>query len=230
LALPGQRSAQLEPHSASPVPHSGPLPERDSGPDCCCRADPVDAPAVSLRLRGVAVLPEPARLSAWAARPGVQPGVSVRQARQRAEPGVSVQQARQRAQPRASAEQVLQRAELQVLAEPVLQPEARAASAVQAAALRLEGRDAAAVRQPAVDAAGAAPGARVVRQPEAPGAEAERQREARPALVAPVRDAAAALGLAWAAPDARALPWAVLSAWAFHPDRLRSAPAPPPAV
>jgi hypothetical protein len=167
------------------------------------------------RLRAVAVLPEPVRLSAWAAR----------QAGSLAEPAVSVQQARQRAEPGASAEPVRQRAEPGVLAEPVLQPEARVASAQQAAAQPLEERDAAVVQPPAADAVGAAPGARVVRRPEA-----------RRALVAQVLAAAAGRDAAeqdaaeqlWGAPQV--LPWAVLSALAFRRDRLRSAPAPPPAV
>jgi hypothetical protein len=118
----------------------------------------------------------------------------------------SVEQARQRAQPEVLAEQVLQ------------QREARVASAQQAAALPPEGRDAAAVRLPAADAVGAAPGVEAAPQPEA-----------RRALVAQVRGAAAAVR-AWAVPGALALPLAVLSVLAFRPRRLRSAPAPPPAV
>jgi hypothetical protein len=116
----------------------------------------------------------------------------------------SVEQARQRAQPEVLAEQVLQ------------QREAWVASAQQAAALPPEGRDAAAGRLPAADAVGAAPGVEAALQPEA-----------RRALVAQVRGAAAAVR-AWAVP--LALPLGVLSVLAFRPGRLRSAPAPPPAV
>jgi hypothetical protein len=115
----------------------------------------------------------------------------------------SVEQARQRAQPEVLAEQVLQ------------QREARVASAQQAAALPPEGRDAAAVRLPAADAVGAAPGVEAAPQPEA-----------RRALVVQVRGAAAVR--AWAVP--LALPLAVLSVLAFRPGRLRSAPAPQPSV
>jgi len=116
----------------------------------------------------------------------------------------------------ASAEQARQRAQPEVLAEQGLQREAQVASAQQAAAVPPEGRDAAAVRLPAV---GAVLGVEVVRQPEA-----------RRALVARVQGVAAAAVRAWPVPDARALPSAVLSALAFRPDRLRSVLAPQPAM
>jgi hypothetical protein len=119
----------------------------------------------------------------------------------------------------ASAERVRQRAQPEVLAEQVLQQrEARVASAQQAAALPPGGRDAAAGRLPAADAVGVAPGVEAALQPEA-----------RRALAAQVRGAAAAVR-AWAVPGALALPLAVLSVLVFRPGRLRSAPAPPPAV
>jgi hypothetical protein len=117
----------------------------------------------------------------------------------------------------ASAEQARQRAQPEVLAEQGLQREAQVASAQQAAAVPPAGRDAAAVRLPAVGAV--------------LGVEAAPQPEARRALVARVQGVAAAAAVrAWPVPDARALPSAVLSALAFRPDRLRSVLAPQPAV
>jgi hypothetical protein len=109
------------------------------------------------------------------------------------------------------------------LAEQARQPEARVASAQQAARPQ-GGPDAAAVWLPAADAA---PGAEAV-----PGAGAAPDAEARRALVAWVAAAVlldAAAEQPWAALGARVvLPSAV--ALAFRSGRLRSAPAPRPAV
>jgi hypothetical protein len=104
------------------------------------------------------------------------------------------------------------------LAQQVLQREAQVASAQQAA-VPPEGRDAAVVRLSAADAVGAVLGVEAA----APQPEAWR------ALVARVRGAAAAVR-AWPVQGALALPSAVLSALAFRQDRLRSVPAPQPAV
>jgi hypothetical protein len=103
------------------------------------------------------------------------------------------------------------------LAQQVLQREAQVASAQQAA-VPPEGRDAAVVRLSAADAVGAVLGVEA----------AAPQPEARRALVARVRGAAAVR--AWPVQGALALPSAVLSALAFRQDRLRSVPAPQPAV
>ena len=206
--------ASLGQHSAQPPErHSGPL-ERHLGPDCCCRAVPVAAAAACLRPRGVAVLPAPVRLSAAAARLArhrARPVVLAERVRQRPAQVASVEQARRRAEPEASVELARHQARPEVLVEQVLPREAQVASARRVAALPPAGRDAAAVRLPAADAVGAAPGAEVVPLREGPRA-----------LVAVVR--------VWAVPGALALSLAVLSALAFRPDRLRSVPAPQPAV
>jgi hypothetical protein len=209
-ALLAQHSVPLAQHSAQPE-------QRHSGPDCSCRAVRAAAAAYP-RPRGVAVLLEWARLSAAVLRPARRRArVSAERVRQRPAQLASAERALRRPVQVASAEQARQRAQPEVLAEQGLQREAQVASAQQAAAVLPEGRDAAAVRLPAADAVAAARGVgAVLRQ------------EARRALVAQVRGAAAALR-AWAAPDALALPLAVLSALAFRQDRLRSAPAPQPA-
>jgi hypothetical protein len=240
--LRAQRSARLE-------PHSGPLERRHSAPDCCraVRA----AAAAHQRPQGVA-LPELLRLSAAVARPARrrarvsaervrqrpvqlvsaervrrQPVQLVSAERVRRRPGqlasaervrrrpvqlASVERARQRPAQRVSVEQARQRVRPEVLAQQALQREARVASAQQAAALPPGGRDAAVVRRRAADAAGALPGAGAAPQPGAPRV-----------LVAQVRGAAAVLR-AWAVQDERA------AVSAFRPDRLRSVPAPQPAV
>jgi hypothetical protein len=227
--LRGQHSARLE-------LHSGPLERRHSAPDCCraVRA----AAAAHQRPRGVA-LPELLRLSAAVARPARRRAqvsaervrrrpaqlasvervrqrpvqlASVERVRQRPVQLASVERARQRPAQRASVEQARQRARPEVLAQRALQREARVASAQQAAALPPGGRDAAVVRRRAADAAGALPGAGAAPQPGAPRV-----------LVAQVRGAAAVLR-AWAVQDERA------AVSAFRPDRLRSVPAPQPAV
>jgi hypothetical protein len=201
-ALWGRHPA-AERHSARLERHSARL-ERRSAPDRCCRAVRAAGAAAYPRPRGAAQ-PQRVRLSALAVRPArrlVESGVSAERVRQRPAPVASAEQARQRAQPEVSAEQVLQR-------------EARMASAQQAAALPPGGRAAAEVRRPAADAVGAAL-----------DVEAAPQLEVRRALVAQVRGAAAVR--AWAAEQPSAAPGAP-AAWACHPDRLRSAPAPPPA-
>jgi hypothetical protein len=213
---PVRHSAPPERHSVQPEQHSA-QPEQHSGSDCCCRAVRAAA-AAYLRPRGAA-WPQRAHLLATAARPARRP----------AAPGVSAERVRQPPAQLVLAEPVRQRLALVVLAEqvrqqelasaePVQQSGAQAVSAQQVAALPPEGRDAAVVRLPAADAVAAALGVGAVLQPEA-----------RRALVAQVRGAAAAMR-AWEAPGALALPLAVLSALAFRPDRLRSAPAPQPAV
>jgi len=167
------------------------------------------------------VLLEWARLSAAVLRPVRRRArVSAQRVRQRPARVASAQRVRRRPVQVASAEQARQRAQPAVLAAQVLQREAQVASAQQAAALRPEGRDAAAVRLPAADAVGAVLGVEAAPQPEA-----------RRALVARVRGAVVAAAVrAWPVPDARALPSAVLLVLAFRQDRLRSVLAPQPAV
>jgi len=91
-------------------------------------------------------------------------------------------------------------------------------SGQQAAALPPEARDAAAVRLPAADAVGAVQGAEAAPQPEGPRA------------LAPELRGEAAEPRAWVAPGASGQPSAALSALACRPGRLRSAPAPQPAL
>jgi hypothetical protein len=222
LVLAEQRSALLEPHLAPRERHWASL-ERHSAPDGWRRAVRVAAAAASPGPWGVGLLPGRVRLSV----------AVVRLARRRAQPGVSAERVRQRpaqvalaeqalppeARLEGSAEQARQRVAQAASAEPGQQPEARVASAQQAA-LPPEGRDAAAGRLPAADAVGAAPDVEAALRPEVPRA-----------LAAEVPGAAVAEAVppAWAAPDAPALPLAVLSALVFRPDRLRW-PAPPRAV
>jgi hypothetical protein len=216
-ALLAQHSVPLERHSAPLAQHSAQPEQRHSGPDCSCRAVRTAAAAYP-RPRGVAVLLEWARLSAAVLRPARRRArVSAERVRQRPAQLASAERALRRPVQAASAEQARQRAQPEVLAEQGLQREAQVASAQQAAAVPPEGRDAAAVRPLAADAVGAVLGVEAAPQPEA-----------RRFLVARVRGAAVVQ--AWAAPDALALPSAVLSALAFRLDRLRSAPAPQPAV
>jgi hypothetical protein len=147
----------------------------------------------------------------------------VERARCSAEWRASVQLALRPAQPEASAEPARRRAEPEVSAERVPQRAAQVVSAQQAVArLPEEGWDAAAVRLPVADAAGAPPGVEAVELPlEAPaGVEAER-------VVSGQRAGAQRASVAQVAP---ALPLAALSALAFRRDRLRSVPALQPAV
>ena len=121
----------------------------------------------------------------------------------------AVRPARRRAQPVASV-------------EPARQRGAPVASGQQAAALPPEGRDAAAVRLPAADAVGAAPGVEAAELPLEARAGLEAQQVVSGQLAGAPR--------AWVAQGAPALPLAPLSALAFRRDRLRSGPALQPVV